>query len=52
MSNTQTGIVGRYFSMKANQLSYGWSKAKRMKVCYLFLAPYAILFFTFFISDS
>jgi len=49
MSNTQTGIVGRYFSMKANQLSYGWSKAKRMKVCYLFLAPYALLFFTFFI---
>ena len=39
----------RYFDMKANKLRYGWEKAKRQKVCYLFLAPYAILFFTFFI---
>ncbi|MBQ8311862.1 MAG: sugar ABC transporter permease [Clostridia bacterium] len=35
--------------MKSNQFKYGLGKAKRMKVCYLFLAPYAILFFTFFI---
>ncbi|MBR2719440.1 MAG: sugar ABC transporter permease [Clostridia bacterium] len=35
--------------MKSEQLTYGLAKAKRMKVCYLFLAPYAILFFTFFI---
>ena len=35
--------------MKREKLKYGWAKAKRMKVCYLFLAPYAILFFVFFI---
>ena len=35
--------------MKADKLHYGLAKAKRMKVCYLFLAPYAILFLTFFI---
>ena len=50
MSNMQLGSFGqRYFNMKANKLRYGWEKAKRSKVCYLFLAPYAILFFTFFI---
>lgn len=49
MSNTQPGFASRYINMKSNQLRYGWSKAKRMKVCYLFLAPYAILFTTFFI---
>lgn len=49
MSNTHAGFASRYFNMKSNQLRYGWEKAKRMKVCYLFLAPYALLFITFFI---
>jgi len=49
MSQIQSGIAGRYFKMKSEQFRYGVAKAKRMKVCYLFLAPYAILFFTFFI---
>ena len=49
MSKTQSSFAGRYFSMKAEQIRYGWQKAKNNKVCYLFLAPYAILFFTFFI---
>ena len=49
MSQNQSGIAGRYFKMKSEQFHYGLSKAKRMKVCYLFLAPYAILFFTFYI---
>ena len=49
MSTNQTGFATRYFRMKADQFSYGWQKAKNNKVCYLFLAPYAILFFTFFI---
>ncbi len=50
MSTMQTKSFGkRYFDMKADKLRYGFDKAKRMKVCYLFLAPYAILFFTFFI---
>jgi len=42
-------LAGKYLSMKREQLQYDWQKAKRMKTCYLFLAPYAILFFTFFI---
>ncbi len=50
MSNTQLGSFShRYFNMKANKFRYGLEKAKHSKVCYLFLAPYAILFFTFFI---
>ncbi len=36
-------------SMKKDNIAHGWALAKRNKVCYLFLAPYAILFFTFFI---
>lgn len=49
MSNVQSSFANRYMKMKADQFHYGVQKAKRMKVCYLFLAPYAILFFTFFI---
>ena len=30
-------------------MRHGWAQARRHKTCYLFLAPYAILFFTFFI---
>ncbi len=48
--STASGSFGkRYLNMKRNNFRYGLDKAKRMKVCYLFLAPYAILFFTFFI---
>ena len=50
MNQVQTGsFAKRYLTMRSEKLSYGLSKAKRMKVCYLFLAPYALLFFTFFI---
>ncbi len=42
-------FAGKYLNMKREQMHDGWQKAKRMKTCYLFLAPYAILFFTFFI---
>lgn len=49
MSTVQPSMAKRYMKMKSEQLTYGLAKAKRMKVCYLFLAPYAILFFTFFI---
>ena len=42
-------LAGKYLSMKREQLQNDCKKAKRMKTCYLFLAPYAILFFTFFI---
>ena len=36
-------------AMKRDQFHHGLAQAKRNKICYLFLAPYAILFFTFFI---
>ena len=39
----------RYLTMRREKIQYGIQLAKRNKVCYLFLAPYAILFFTFFI---
>jgi len=38
-----------FFDMKKEQLAYSWHKAKKMKMCYLFLLPYAALFFAFFI---
>ena len=44
-----SSFMSKYFSMKRQKIRYGWDKAKRMKVCYLFLAPYAILFFVFYI---
>ncbi|MBR3429947.1 MAG: sugar ABC transporter permease [Clostridia bacterium] len=39
----------RYRTMRREKMQHSWQLAKRNKVCYLFLAPYAILFFTFFI---
>ena len=42
-------FVSRYLTMKREKIQHGLQLAKRNKVCYLFLAPYAILFFTFFI---
>ena len=42
-------LVSRYVTMKKENFRHGLAEAKRNKVCYLFLAPYAILFITFFI---
>lgn len=42
-------FAASYLNLQRDKLGYNFQKAKRMKVCYLFLAPYAILFFTFFI---
>ena len=44
-----TSFVKKYAAMRREKISHGWELAKRNKTCYLFLAPYAILFFTFFI---
>ena len=44
-----SSFIGKYARLKCDQFGYNLSKAKRMKVCYLFLAPYAVLFFTFFV---
>lgn len=42
-------FLSKYWNIRREKLHYGWEKAKRQKVCYLFLAPYAILFVAFFI---
>ena len=42
--------LNRYWAIKKDSLHYGVEKAKRMKVCYLFLLPYALLFTLFFIA--
>ena len=42
-------FASRYLTMRREKMAHGWTLAKRNKGCYLFLAPYAILFFTFFI---
>ena len=42
--------LNRYWAIKKDNLHYGVEKAKRMKVCYLFLLPYALLFTLFFIA--
>lgn len=39
----------KYFKLKKHNAKVAWKKAKRSKMCYLFLAPYAILFAMFFI---
>ena len=39
----------RYLAMKRETLRYDLHKAWKMRTCYLFLLPYAVLFFTFFI---
>lgn len=44
-----TNSTVSYLSIRREKIKYGWTKAKRMKVCYLFILPYALLFFTFFI---
>ena len=41
--------ISRYLHLKRERAKYGWARAKKMKICYLFLAPYAILFFMFVI---
>ncbi|MBQ7678330.1 MAG: sugar ABC transporter permease [Butyrivibrio sp.] len=41
--------VRKYFILKKHNLQVAWKKAKVRKMCYLFLAPYAILFAMFYI---
>ena len=48
MQQTQS-FASRFFSMKREKMAHSWTMAKKNRTCYLFLAPYAILFFTFFI---
>ena len=48
MQKTQS-FCSRYFTMRREKCQHGWQMAKKNRECYLFLAPYALLFFTFFI---
>ena len=44
-----SSFAAKYVNLKKRNTLIAWEKAKRNRVCYLFLLPYAILFFTFFI---
>ena len=39
--------IRRYFELRRHYFRVACKKAKNSKMCYLFLAPYAIIFFTF-----
>lgn len=41
--------IRKYFVLRKHNASVAWKKAKRSKMCYAFLAPYAILFGLFVI---
>ena len=42
-------VINKYISLKKESAVATWQKMKRSKHCYLFLAPYALLFTLFFI---
>ncbi len=42
-------FMNKYITMKKKSAALTWTNMKRSKACYLFLAPYAILFTAFFI---
>lgn len=42
-------MLKKYFQMRKFDMQVAWKKAKKSKNCYLFLAPYAILFTAFYI---
>ena len=44
-----TEYIKKYFVLKRHNMQVGIRKAKKSKMCYLFLAPYAILFTAFYI---
>lgn len=44
-----TEYLKKYVALRKHNAQVAWKKAKRSKNCYLFLAPYAILFTMFFI---
>ena len=39
----------KYFILRNHNMQVAWKKAKNAKMCYLFLAPYAILFTMFYV---
>ena len=41
--------IQKYLELRKHDAQVAWKKAKNRKMCYLFLAPYAILFTMFFV---
>ena len=44
-----TAFWKKYFALRQRNARIAWDRAKHMKFCYAFLAPYALLFLTFYI---
>lgn len=42
-------MMNRYLDLRKRNLKDAWYRAKTMRVCYLFLLPFAVLFITFYI---
>ena len=42
--------LSKYFTLRKHNMQVAWKKAKRSKMCYLFLLPYAVLFTLFFVA--
>ncbi|MBR1862269.1 MAG: sugar ABC transporter permease [Lachnospiraceae bacterium] len=49
MKEKQDGYLKKYFQLRRHNAKVAWKKMKMSKNCYIFLAPYAILFTMFFI---
>ncbi len=41
--------IQKYFKLRRHNAQVAWKKAKKAKMCYAFLAPYAILFTMFYV---
>ena len=41
--------ISKYFTLRKHNAQVAWKKAKKAKMCYAFLAPYAILFTMFYV---
>ena len=41
--------IQKYFTLRKHNAQVAWKKAKQAKMCYAFLAPYAILFTMFYV---
>ena len=42
--------ISKYFALRKHNMQVAWKKAKKSKMCYLFLLPYAVLFTLFFVA--
>ncbi|MBR6303371.1 MAG: sugar ABC transporter permease [Lachnospiraceae bacterium] len=49
MKEKQDGYLKKYFQLRKHNAQVAWKKMKVSKNCYIFLAPYAILFTMFFV---